>query len=118
MSRRLDLDLAPPAPGGADPNAGRDAPDAALQAVSVDRNTTALWEAVLHDSPPLVEALLAAGASVRAPWRNALPPLRCALVNRKLSVVPMLLAFGAEVPERVDTIGWSGARLGRTAVVQ
>ncbi|MBE7482335.1 MAG: ankyrin repeat domain-containing protein [Polyangiaceae bacterium] len=84
---------------GADPNAGRDAPDAALRGVSVDRNSTALFEAVLQDSPPLVEALLAAGASVAAPWPDAMPPLACALVNRKLAVIPVLLAFGADPDE-------------------
>lgn len=99
---------------GADPNAGRDAPDAALRAVSVDRNTTALWEAVLRDSPPLVEALLAAGARVRAPWRDAVPPLMCAIVNRKLSVVPVLLAFGADADEecRGETTRDLAKRLG------
>lgn len=84
---------------GADPNAGRDVPDAALRSVSVDRNSTALGEAVLSDSTALAAALLEAGASVAAPWPGATPPLFFALVNRKLAVIPVLLAFGADPDE-------------------
>lgn len=81
---------------GADPEAGRDPPPEALRSVSVDRETTALWEAIQLDAPALVEALLAAGASVRPASPAHMPPLHGALVNRRLAVVPALLRFGAD----------------------
>lgn len=95
---------------GADPDAGREVPDAALRSVSVDRDSTALWDAMLLDSVPLVEALLAAGASVRAPWPGAAPPLFGALVNRKVELVPVLLRFGAD-PDEVGPRGQTAREL-------
>ncbi|MBL9099421.1 MAG: ankyrin repeat domain-containing protein [Myxococcales bacterium] len=87
---------------GADPGAGSDPPGAALRAVSVDRDTTALWEAIGLDSPALVEALLAAGASLRPPSPAHMPPLQGALLNRRLAVVPVLLRFGADPDASFD----------------
>lgn len=75
---------------GADPNAGINAPDAALRSVSVDRDSTALWEAILAGSQPMVEALLEAGAAVNATL------LQLAVVNERYSVIPLLLRFGAD----------------------
>lgn len=84
---------------GADPNAGDAAPDEALRAVSVDRETSALWEAINIDSAEIVEALLAAGARVRARNSRTSPPLHGALQSRRLGLVPLLLRFGADPDE-------------------
>lgn len=82
---------------GADPNAGEHAPYQALRSVSVDRESTALGEAISLDSAELAEALLAAGARV-GPRRPDLPwsPLHHALINRRRAVIPVLLRFGAD----------------------
>ncbi len=84
---------------GADPNAGDAAPDEALRSVSVDRETSALWEAISFDSAEIVEALLAAGARFRARDDQHCPALSFALLNRKLALVPILLRFGADPDE-------------------
>jgi hypothetical protein len=81
---------------GANPDAGWDAPGAAVRSVSVDRNSPALWEAVVSGSPELTEALLAAGASVNRTSPGGMGMLHSALANRKLAVVPVLLHFGAD----------------------
>ena len=80
---------------GANPNAGDDAPYEALRSVSVDRDTSAMWEAISRGDPDLVEALLAAGARVHGP-PGQYTPLHGAFLNRKLAVVPVLLRFGAD----------------------
>ncbi|MCB9703862.1 MAG: hypothetical protein H6711_18340 [Myxococcales bacterium] len=85
---------------GADPNAGLAAPDEALRSVSVDRDTSALWEAVMGDAAGIVEALLAAGASVEARSSEHMSPLHGALRSRKLAVVPALIRFGADPDAR------------------
>lgn len=81
---------------GANPDAGWDAPGAALRSVSVDRNSPALWEAVVSGSPELTEALLAAGASVNRTSPGGMGMLHSALANQKLEVIPVLLRFGAD----------------------
>jgi hypothetical protein len=84
---------------GADPDAGEDAPHEALRSVSVDRETSALWEAISSGSAEIVEALLAAGARVRARDDQHCPALYFALINHKLALVPLLLRFGADPDE-------------------
>jgi hypothetical protein len=105
---------------GANPDAGWDAPDAALRSVSVDRNSPALWEAVVSGSPELTEALLAAGASVNRASPGGMGMLHGALANRKLEVIPVLLRFGADpdatwqgktAREVAETLGPSAAAL-------
>ncbi|HEY8144038.1 MAG TPA: ankyrin repeat domain-containing protein [Kofleriaceae bacterium] len=81
---------------GANPDAGWDAPVAAVRSVSVDRNSPALWEAVVSGSPELTEALLAAGASVNRASPGGMGMLHSALANQKLEVIPVLLCFGAD----------------------
>ncbi|XYI04328.1 ankyrin repeat domain-containing protein [Sorangium sp. So ce1128] len=81
---------------GADPEAGADPPGEALRSVSVDRDTTALWDAIVADVPAIVEVLLAAGASVCPRSPTHMPPLHGALISRRLAVVPVLLRFGAD----------------------
>jgi len=92
---------------GADPNAGDHAPDEALRSVSVDRDTSALWEAIFLDSADIVEALLAAGARVHARSAAHTSPLHGALLNRKLAVVPALLRFGADPDEAARAMATS-----------
>jgi hypothetical protein len=84
---------------GADPNAGQSAPVEALRSVSVDRDATALWEAIAADSAEMVEALLAAGAQVHG-RPGMMSPLHGALANRAFTTVPALLRFGADPEER------------------
>lgn len=81
---------------GANPEAGAIPPWEALRAVSVERETTALWEAIQADAPGMVDALLRAGASVRPRSPGLMPPLHGALVARNLAVVPVLLRHGAD----------------------
>lgn len=81
---------------GASPDAGSSAPHEALRAVSVDRDTTALWEAIAAGSLPIVEALLAAGARVTAARPGTMTPLHGALANRKPEVIPALLRHGSD----------------------
>lgn len=81
---------------GADPEAGSYAPYEALRSVSVDRATTALWEAIGSGVPELVEALLAAGARVHPLAPDHMPPLHGAILQRQLAMVPVLLRFGAD----------------------
>ena len=81
---------------GADPDAGWEAPAAALRSVSVNRDSSALWDAAVSGSPELSEALLAAGASVNRCPPHGMTVLHGVLANRKLAVVPVLLRFGAD----------------------
>lgn len=81
---------------GADPRAGEYAPHEALRAVSVDRDTTALWDAIAADHPGIVDALLAAGASAHPRHPTHVPPLHAAIRGRCLAVVPVLLRHGAD----------------------
>ncbi|MEZ4383919.1 MAG: hypothetical protein R3A79_21485 [Nannocystaceae bacterium] len=85
---------------GANPDAGVVAPIEALRSVSVDRETSALWEAILADAPGIVEALLGAGASLVPRTMEHMPPLHGALRNRKLAVVPALIRYGADLDAR------------------
>lgn len=88
---------------GANPDAGWDAPAAALRPASHGRNSPALWEAAMSGSPELTEALLAAGASVNRCPPHGMTVLHGALASRTLAVVPVLLRFGAD-PDAV----WNG----------
>jgi hypothetical protein len=81
---------------GADPEAGLDPPHEALRSVSVDRDATALAEAIYADAPGIVDALLAAGARLTARSPRHYTPLQLALANRALAVVPVLLRHGAD----------------------
>jgi hypothetical protein len=81
---------------GANPDAGWDAPEAALRPESTDRNSPALWDAAVNGSLEMAEALLAAGASVNRCAPGAMTVLHGALANRKLAVVPLLMRFGAD----------------------
>jgi hypothetical protein len=81
---------------GASPDAGASAPHEALRSVSVDRDATALWEAISQGSSAMVEALLAAGAAVTAARPGTMTPLHGALANRKREVIPALLRHGSD----------------------
>lgn len=80
---------------GGSPDAGLHAPGAALRAVSVDRDSSALFDAVSSGCLPIVELLLAAGATVDG-RPGGLTPLHCALLQRHVSLVPLLLRYGAD----------------------
>jgi len=88
---------------GANPDAGSIAPVEALRSVSIDRESTALWEAIAAGSLRMVEALLEAGASVAASRPGHMTPLHGALANRKPHLVPALLRHGSD-PEAA----WNG----------
>jgi hypothetical protein len=81
---------------GADPNAGASVPFEAIRSVSWDRDTTALWEAIVWGSLPVVQALLEAGASVQARQPDHMTPLNGALVSQKPHLVPVLLLHGSD----------------------
>ena len=88
---------------GANPDAGFAPPDAALRAVSTDRDTYALWEAITQDSAEMVEALLQAGARVEGPATGGMSPVHGALLQRKIGIIRLLLAYGADPDAR-----WNG----------
>lgn len=58
---------------GGIPDAGWNVMDEALRSVSVDRNTTAVFEAIVSEDPALVELLLQAGARLDSPWSSTTP---------------------------------------------
>jgi hypothetical protein len=100
---------------GADPDAGLDVRFEATRSVSWDRDSSALWEAVMAGSPEMVEALLAAGASVDGRHRSEwMTPLHGALAQRRFEVVPLLLRAGAdpEAPYQGRTARAVAAELG------
>lgn len=79
---------------GGNLNAGWEVVDEALRSVSVDRNSTALWEAVLSDDLELLEVLLQAGARLDAPPGLA-TPLQGAVWNHKKEAEALLRRYGA-----------------------
>lgn len=79
---------------GGNPDAGWNVVDEALRSVSVDRNTTAVFEAVVSEDPALLELLLQAGARLDSPWGST-APLQFARMNHRAEAEALLLRYGA-----------------------
>jgi hypothetical protein len=85
---------------GADANAGANVPGnipGLVLHVSHARDSFALWLAVMQASPPVTEALLAAGAEVNRQPDGGMTVLHGAILNHRVAHVPLLLRFGADV---------------------
>lgn len=93
--RERDLDLLRDllARGG-NPDAGWHVVDEALRSVSVDRNTTAVFEAIVSEDPALLELLLQKGARLDSPWSST-TPLQFARMNHRAEAEALLLRYGA-----------------------